>query len=58
VDWALLRPGRFDRQVVVDRPDFNGHTKILNVHVQPYENNVNWTTMYNGSTGEMTFKRP
>lgn len=26
--------------------------------VQLYENNVNWTTMYNGSTGEMTFKRP
>jgi cell division protease FtsH len=34
LDSALLRPGRFDRQVVVDRPDFNGRTEILNVHAR------------------------
>lgn len=33
LDPALLRPGRFDRQVVVDRPDVRGREKILNVHV-------------------------
>ncbi len=34
LDSALLRPGRFDRQVVVDRPDFNGRSEILNVHAR------------------------
>jgi len=32
LDPALLRPGRFDRQVVVDRPDIKGRTEILKVH--------------------------
>jgi cell division protease FtsH len=32
LDSALLRPGRFDRQVVVDRPDYAGRLEILNVH--------------------------
>ncbi|WP_404783864.1 ATP-dependent zinc metalloprotease FtsH3 [Altericista sp. CCNU0014] len=32
LDSALLRPGRFDRQVVVDRPDYKGRLEILNVH--------------------------
>ncbi|MGB3671744.1 MAG: ATP-dependent zinc metalloprotease FtsH3 [Phormidesmis sp.] len=32
LDAALLRPGRFDRQVVVDRPDYSGRLEILNVH--------------------------
>ncbi len=34
LDAALLRPGRFDRQVVVDRPDFSGRAEILNVHAR------------------------
>jgi cell division protease FtsH len=34
LDAALLRPGRFDRQVVVDRPDFAGRLEILNVHAR------------------------
>jgi cell division protease FtsH len=34
LDVALLRPGRFDRQVVVDRPDINGREAILRVHVR------------------------
>lgn len=32
LDAALLRPGRFDRQVLVDKPDFKGRIEILNVH--------------------------
>ncbi len=34
LDAALLRPGRFDRQVVVDRPDYAGRQEILNVHAR------------------------
>ncbi|HBE30168.1 MAG TPA: cell division protein FtsH, partial [Cyanobacteria bacterium UBA11368] len=32
LDAALLRPGRFDRQILVDAPDFKGRLEILNVH--------------------------
>ena len=34
LDPALLRPGRFDRQIVVDRPDLEGRRAILNVHAK------------------------
>ncbi len=34
LDQALLRPGRFDRQIVVDRPDYAGRLEILNVHAR------------------------
>jgi cell division protease FtsH len=34
LDPALLRPGRFDRKIVVDRPDLNGREKILRVHTR------------------------
>lgn len=34
LDPALLRPGRFDRQVLVDKPDFNGRVDILKVHIK------------------------
>ncbi|MEW5819423.1 MAG: ATP-dependent zinc metalloprotease FtsH [Cyanobacteriota bacterium] len=34
LDNALLRPGRFDRQVVIDKPDLNGREQILNVHIK------------------------
>jgi cell division protease FtsH len=34
LDAALMRPGRFDRQVVVDRPDYNGRLQILGVHAR------------------------
>jgi cell division protease FtsH len=42
LDPALLRPGRFDRQVVLDRPDIRGRTSILQVHAKgkPLETNV------------------
>ena len=34
LDAALLRPGRFDRQVLVDKPDFEGRVQILKVHIK------------------------
>ncbi|MEO7295757.1 MAG: ATP-dependent zinc metalloprotease FtsH, partial [Candidatus Limnocylindria bacterium] len=34
LDPALLRPGRFDRQVVLDRPDIKGRREVLNVHIK------------------------
>ena len=34
LDAALLRPGRFDRQVLVDKPDFKGRVQILKVHIE------------------------
>ena len=34
LDAALLRPGRFDRQVTVDVPDVKGRLEILNVHAR------------------------
>ena len=43
LDPALLRPGRFDRQIVVDRPDLLGRKEILKVHAKekPLKKNVN-----------------
>ena len=43
LDPALLRPGRFDRQVVLDRPDIKGRREILNVHIKgkPLDKTVN-----------------
>ncbi|BAF58379.1 MAG: ATP-dependent metallopeptidase FtsH/Yme1/Tma family protein [Pelotomaculum sp.] len=43
LDPALLRPGRFDRQVVVDAPDVNGRKEILKVHMRgkPIDESVN-----------------
>ncbi len=43
LDPALLRPGRFDRQVTLDRPDINGRKGILQVHVKgkPLESSAN-----------------
>ncbi len=42
LDPALLRPGRFDRQIVVDRPDIKGRQEILKVHIKgkPVDKNV------------------
>lgn len=42
LDPALLRPGRFDRQVILDRPDIQGRTAILEVHARgkPFEGDV------------------
>ena len=53
LDPALLRPGRFDRQVVMDRPDAQGREAILKVHVQgkPLEPDVNLETIAKGTPG-------
>ena len=52
-DPALLRPGRFDRQVVVDRPDVKGREGILKVHVKhiPLSSEVNLETIARGTPG-------
>ena len=41
LDAALLRPGRFDRQVLVDKPDFKGRVEILKVHSKEVKLNKN-----------------
>jgi cell division protease FtsH len=53
LDPALLRPGRFDRRVVLDRPDWNGRKKILEVHVRgkPLANDVSLEKVAKGTVG-------
>src|SRR3712207_1893813 len=53
LDPALLRPGRFDRQIVVDRPDLPGREKILNVHTRgkPLGPDVTIETLARGTPG-------
>ncbi len=53
LDPALLRPGRFDRQVIVGRPDLAGRTEILKVHAKdkPFTKNVNFKTVAKQTPG-------
>ena len=53
LDPALLRPGRFDRQVVVNHPDLKGRTEILKVHAKkvPMAANVDLQTIARGTPG-------
>lgn len=53
LDPALLRPGRFDRQVVVPRPDIKGRTKILEVHARrvPLGEDVKLEVVAKGTPG-------
>ena len=53
LDPALLRPGRFDRQVIVDRPELNGRTEILKVHAKdkPLAKNINLKTVAKQTPG-------
>ncbi|MGB0719925.1 MAG: ATP-dependent metallopeptidase FtsH/Yme1/Tma family protein, partial [Bdellovibrionales bacterium] len=53
LDPALLRPGRFDRQIVVPLPDINGRDKILQVHMKkvPLANNVESVVIARGTPG-------
>ncbi len=53
LDPALLRPGRFDRQVVVDRPDVKGREQILQVHSKgkPLASNVDLASLAQLTTG-------
>jgi cell division protease FtsH len=53
LDPALLRPGRFDRQIVVDPPDAKGREKILEIHAKnkPLENDVRLETIAKRTPG-------
>jgi cell division protease FtsH len=53
LDPALLRPGRFDRQIVVDRPDRIGRRKILEVHTKgkPLAPEIDLETLASGTPG-------
>ncbi|HJT59845.1 MAG TPA: ATP-dependent zinc metalloprotease FtsH, partial [Ktedonobacteraceae bacterium] len=53
LDPALLRPGRFDRQVVLDRPDIRGRISILQVHAKgkPLEANISLETLAKQTPG-------
>jgi cell division protease FtsH len=53
LDPALLRPGRFDRQIVVDAPDLRGREGILRVHLRnkPIADDVNITALARGTPG-------
>ncbi len=53
LDPALLRPGRFDRQVVVPIPDVRGREQILQVHAQklPLATDVDWAIIARGTPG-------
>lgn len=53
LDSALLRPGRFDRQIVVDRPDVRGREGVLEVHTKKIimDKNVNLTNLAKGTPG-------
>jgi len=53
LDPALLRPGRFDRQIVVDRPDRNGRRKILEVHSKgkPLAPSIDLDSLAGGTPG-------
>lgn len=53
LDPALLRPGRFDRQVVVPNPDVTGREKIIRVHMRnvPLASDVNVRTLARGTPG-------
>src|SRR5260221_4832447 len=53
LDKALLRPGRFDRQVTVDRPDWNGRLAILRIHTRdvPLASDVDLVTVARATPG-------
>ena len=53
LDQALLRPGRFDRRVTVDRPDWNGRLAILKIHARdvPLAPDVDLTKVARSTTG-------
>jgi cell division protease FtsH len=53
LDQALLRPGRFDRRVTVDRPDWNGRLAILKIHTRkvPLDRDIDLTHIARATTG-------
>jgi len=53
LDPALLRPGRFDRRVVLEMPDLKDREAIIKIHAKgkPFEKKVNWTTVARRTVG-------
>ena len=53
LDSALLRPGRFDRRIVVDYPDLEGRKEILEIHAigKPFSKDVNWDKVAKRTVG-------
>jgi cell division protease FtsH len=53
LDPALMRPGRFDRRVIIDRPDIRGREAIFKVHIRgkPLASSVNITTLAKATPG-------
>jgi cell division protease FtsH len=53
LDTALLRPGRFDRQITIDKPDIRGREAILNIHTQntPLDESVDINVIAKSSPG-------
>ncbi len=53
LDPALLRPGRFDRRIVVDYPDVEGRKSIIKIHAKgkPFDNSVDWDKVAKRTVG-------
>ena len=53
LDPALLRPGRFDRRVILDMPDIEGRKAILGIHMKgkPFEKDVDWDKVAKRTVG-------
>ncbi len=53
LDPALLRPGRFDRRVVLEYPDLDARKEILKIHAKgkPFEEDVNWESVAKSTVG-------
>ncbi|HZJ18452.1 MAG TPA: ATP-dependent zinc metalloprotease FtsH [Patescibacteria group bacterium] len=53
LDPALIRPGRFDRRVVLDMPDVNGRKSILSIHARgkPFDKDVSWDKIARRTVG-------
>ncbi len=53
LDPALLRPGRFDRRIIVDYPDLEGRKAIIKIHSQgkPFDEKINWEAVAKRTVG-------
>jgi cell division protease FtsH len=53
LDPALMRPGRFDRRIMIDMPDFEGRESILKIHARgkPFAKDVNWEKVAKRTVG-------
>ena len=53
LDPALLRPGRFDRRIVIDYPDLEGRKAIISIHAKgkPFEEGINWEKVAKRTVG-------